>query len=122
MSHTPSRWKIYRARLVQRQRDERSDEVRRLDAAAVVAGYNAQLAAGIPLLWEPNMRCVLESGHPWLHVACSGCSTVKAVDLRMVKRPPDMIISQILPRLVCQICGKDVPSPTAVALTAEHDG
>lgn len=123
MSHTPSRWKLYRAKMTSdfaRQiADERVAEVERFEAMAVMAQFNARVAANELVLAWPTIGAALKSGMHWLHVHCPACDTVGVVDLRVVPRPAETILRDVLPKLACRTCGKAAASPSIVACQAE---
>lgn len=95
-------------------------EKNRAEAEHTIALYNAQLARwdGGPC-WTPLLEAALVGGFPWLQVMCEGCSAVKAVDLRVVRRPPGMALTAIAERLRCQDCG--ARSPRILRLMRNHD-
>ena len=83
---------------------EEAKQVAEDDALRVVLAWNERLSTKRLVLFSPTIRCALMARHHWLSVLCPSCETVKAIDLTVVRRPPDMTIHEILPALKCTFC------------------
>lgn len=95
------------------------------EAIAVIGEFNAKLAAGSrhdDLMASPLLRAALISGQHWMHVLCPGCDSVKAIDLRVVPRPPETALIAITAKLRCERCRRQAPAPAIVKLAKRHDG
>lgn len=87
------------------------------DATRVIVEFNIRLERRLPLLFTPTIGAALISKHPWLQIHCAGCDVISDIDLRVVRRDPEMPITQILHSLACQRCRGQGPTPRLMKLT-----
>jgi hypothetical protein len=63
-----------------------------------------------------TIATVLAAEMPILDVLCPGCQTVDRVDIRKLKRYPEMAISGLIPSLSCRFCCNNPPFAKLVGL------
>ncbi len=116
MGHTPGAHK----RHMERERLAAADAAEReRDALAIVDAWNTTLARGRRPQQSPTLEAAIRARRPWLHLGCSGCRTVYAVDLRTIQHPQDMPVMALRDRLMCRSrCRGEGPAPTLLGLHA----
>ena len=87
------------------------------DATRLIAEFNIRLERRLPLLFTPTINAALISKNPWLQIHCKGCDVISDIDLRVVRRDPEMPLSEIVHSLACQRCRGQGPTPRLVKLT-----
>lgn len=89
-------------------------------ARAAIEQFNERLLRGRTILSWPTIEAVLLSRHHWMAVYCRGCQTVRDVDLRVVPRPPEATLREVLLSLRCKSpCRGRAPVPRAFGLSVE---
>jgi len=115
--------------MIERWQERARTEAARVEARAVIARWNAALAAGKGTLWSPTIRAAVLADMPWLDVHCPGCRTGRVIDIRTIDRHPLASVGSLVLGLRCSWCGGAAPMPllsglhefppTAAARTSE---
>lgn len=103
------------------ERDRANDAQDREHAARLVQTFNARIAEKRRILFIPTIGCALLAGHPWLHVLCRRCETVKAIDLSFRKGRPNSPVTSVVPGFVCTFCDGRHPIPRVLKLSPYHE-
>lgn len=86
------------------------------DATEVIEAWNFGIQRGLPLHFAPTIGAAIVSGIHWLQVHCPSCDVVTDVDLRVVRRDPQIPITGILTSLSCRRCNGKGPTPRVIKL------
>jgi len=102
-------------RLQSMQRMARTADDER-QASAVVAEFNAEIAArGTAWFW-PKITTALTANTPWAVIMCDSCGMAGDLDLRMKPRDPDASVRVVLRDFRCPRCnGHGRPRITALS-------
>jgi hypothetical protein len=89
----------------------------RADALRLVTEWNGRQAHRAPLLFSPTIGAAVAAQHWYLWVRCPGCCTTQAVDLRLLDRHPDTMVTGLIPALSCRTCRPHAPFAELVKLS-----
>lgn len=89
-------------------------EVERRRCVESVEAYNLQIEAWHSTEPCPSLGAACIGGHPWLEVYCSGCESVKTVDLAGLNFHPLTRVTAIAFRMRCTVCSRKGPRITGL--------
>jgi hypothetical protein len=106
-----------------RSRTMANERALQSDAVAIVARWNAELAADQSPQFSPTIQAALRAERPFLRLLCPGCRQYGHVDLRKIVRPANYPIMGIYDALRGHGgCRSDGPAPKVIGLFRFRDG